>query len=212
MKQQEQYHNISSVLELFGEQASRTPDNTAVKVGGNRLSYQQMDRLSSKVARYLQKTMKVQKGDVVGVMLEREEYILPVIFGILRAGAVYLPIDPEFPESRVEFMLQDAGASVLFSRTKFLRRLKKSSPEAIDLNKEIQHILSIDGKAKVQLTRDDRAYIIYTSGSTGKPKGVIITHGGLLNVVDAMDQLYPLGENDNYLFKMCSLLLLEFAA
>ena len=201
MDKYEEYGYYQSVVSLFTKQAADMPDNTAVRVGEKRLSYGQMDRLSSRIASYLKQTMKLSKGAVVGVMLEREEYLLPVIFGIMRAGGVYLPIDPGFPESRISFMLQDAGADVLVSRTGFTNQLGASSFSIVDLNKDLQQILAMPNEEGVALQKCDHAYIMYTSGSTGIPKGVIISHGSLLNVVLAMDQLYPLEASDNYLFK-----------
>ncbi|MDR4943020.1 AMP-binding protein, partial [Bacillus wiedmannii] len=124
------------------------------------LTYQELHEKSNQVARYLQEK-GVGKGSLVGVLAQRCPDTIVNILGILKTGAAYVPVDPEYPQERIDYILNNSQCDLLLT------------PDVY--SKEDLHSCSIED-VKNESSPDDTAYIIYTSGSTGKPKGVIITH------------------------------------
>ena len=95
-------------MELFRAMAQQQPGAVAVKYGQTRLSYQELDELSDKYAAYLQEE-EASKGELIGLLLEREDQLIPAIYGILKAGCAYVPIDPHYPADRIATILEDSG-------------------------------------------------------------------------------------------------------
>jgi amino acid adenylation domain-containing protein len=165
----------SSVHEMFQEQASRTPDATAVIHGDAQLSYAELDSRSRRMAGLLA-SRQISRGHLVAVLLDRSVNLVVALLGILRSGAGYVPLSPHDPPSRMKFILRDSGASLVMTSA----RIHESS---LGDDVERERIIYVDegGAADVQahVMKRDIAYVIYTSGSTGKPKGVVIEHGAL---------------------------------
>ena len=184
-------HAIPSgtVLQLFAEQLRNNRDAAAVACGGESLSYAELDARSDQFGRYLQ-TLGIGPECVVGLCVQRSFGMVVGLLGILKAGAAYLPLDPNYPRQRLAYMVRNARATVLISEAGL----------AAALPQDVARIVRIDADWPVvtqqqRPVRDDRphqldpAYVIYTSGSTGAPKGVVVTHGGLLNYASwAIDQ------------------------
>jgi amino acid adenylation domain-containing protein len=164
---------------LFVEQAQTTPDAIAiVGLDGREWTYREADEESSQIARRLA-ARGVTTGSVVGVRMERSAETILALLAILKAGAVYLPLDPDYPADRLEFMVQDAGAALV------LEQLPTGGPEA-------DVVPSADPNRL--------AYIIYTSGTTGLPKGVAVTHAPAVNLAFARRACHdPLGPQDRVL-------------
>ena len=159
-----EYPKERCVHQLFEEQAARMPDKTAVIACDKTLTYRELDEEANRIAHGLIEK-GVEPGDIVAFMLPRRSYLIPAMFGILKAGAAYLPIDPDYPQERIDYMLKDSGAKMLLTEpevSNFLRYDHCDNP----------HIY-VDKMAKY--------CIIYTSGSTGKPKGCVLTHQGVCN-------------------------------
>lgn len=191
-----------NVINLFRQQALKTPENTALINEDLRLSYIELDRLSDNIAAYLKEKEGVKQGDLVGLLLEREAYLVPLIFGVLKAGAAYVPMDPDYPQDRVHAIIRDSGMKWVITRTGFIEKLAGSDSKNIDLDQSLSSITSFEGKPlETDIQDKDLAYVIYTSGSTGKPKGVMIEHHSIANVVRYLQRICPLNESDSYLFK-----------
>ncbi|MET1255844.1 amino acid adenylation domain-containing protein [Aliikangiella maris] len=167
--------------------AQKYADKIAAVAGEQHLSYVQLNNQSYQFARYLI-DCGVTKGTLVGVSLERNEKMLVVLLGILKAGATYVPLDPQFPADRIAYMIDDAQLSFVVTQSDFGGIFSR-----------VEHILLIDELAEkivtlsdtpfdAQVNSDDLAYIIYTSGSTGKPKGVMVHHGAMMNFLFSMAQ------------------------
>jgi len=173
------------VHQLFEEQAARTPDNTALVFNGSQLTYRQLNERSNQLARLLRQA-GIKPGCVAGILTHRSLDMIIGIMAILKAGGCYLPIDPDYPPERMEYMLEDSKADVLLTN-KVLASDIKYSGKVIDLKDEC--ISSMDsGNLENANTPGDLAYVMYTSGSTGKPKAVMIEHGALANYIDAIEQ------------------------
>jgi amino acid adenylation domain-containing protein len=191
-----------TVMHLFDSIVGQYPDNPAVICHGNTLTYRELKDASEGFAGYLQQR-GVRPGDLVGMMLRREESLIPVLFGILKCGAAYVPIDPEYPEDWIKSVIRDSGLKLLITRGSYPGVELSGVAEVIDLDQEPGgRMTGYSSMASgIRTGSSDLAYVIYTSGSTGQPKGVMIEHGSLLNMVVCMQECYPLEPDDRYLLK-----------
>ncbi|MDQ1353576.1 MAG: hypothetical protein QG657_3882, partial [Acidobacteriota bacterium] len=189
------YPSEKTIHQLFEEQVKKVPDHIAlvarevlekhekfsiqpvVEVRPISLSYRQLNEQSNRLAGLL-----IEKGvladNIVGIMMERSVEMIIGIMGILKAGGAYLPIDPELPQDRIDFMLKDSSAGILINET-----------EIRNLNFNVH-------ASKGDFCSSNLAYVIYTSGSTGNPKGVMIEHKAVVNFISAMTRIIPFKEND----------------
>ncbi len=169
-----------TVVDLFAKQAQATPDATAVVFGKERLSYQALEQQSNQLAHCLKQEKNLKQGDFVGVHLERSEQYIIAIFAILKVGAVYVPIDINYPSDRKQYMLDDASVRLLITDSKYMFDIDyyQGTLLAIDIEFDASNYRSAN---EWSVSPVDLAYVIYTSGSTGKPKGVLIEHQALMN-------------------------------
>ncbi len=159
--------------EHFEAQVSRTPDSVAVVFEGASLTYRELDRKANQLARYL-RSLGVGPNDLVAICMERSLELVIALLGTLKSGGAYVPIDPDYPKERVDFMLEDVGGLVL-SQSEIAKALgiDESATRAICLDADWGTISTFaDTTLERVNTSDDLAYVIYTSGSTGKPKGL----------------------------------------
>ncbi len=172
-----EYPREKTLVNLFEEQVSASASKVAVVFEDKKLTYEELNKRSNQVAWSLLK-QGVNKEIPVPIFIERSAEMLIGMLGILKAGAAYVPIDPEYPADRISFMLEDTAATLVISSKKSRTKLPASS---------IVNVIEIDGdnstlgdmpihNPAVDITSRNLAYIIYTSGSTGKPKGVMIEH------------------------------------
>ncbi|MGP3963943.1 amino acid adenylation domain-containing protein [Nonomuraea sp. 3N208] len=174
-------------------QAARTPDAVAVRFEGRSLSYGELDAAADRVAHTL-RGLGVGPGSVVAVCAERSLELLPGLLGVLKAGAAYLPIDPDYPPDRVAFMLADAAPVALLTQSRIRPALPHTTAITLDLD-DPDVWTGVPGPLP-DVRPDDVAYVIYTSGSTGRPKGVANTHGGIANRLAWMQERYRLDDAD----------------
>ena len=158
-------------------QARRRPDQVAVEVGGRTLTYAELEARADGVARALV-ARGVRPGDRVGIALDRSLDLIPTLLGVHRAGAAYVPLDPDYPEDRLAFIREDADLVLL-----------------------LDHAPEDPGGPAVPAADDGDAlaYVIYTSGSTGRPKGVCVRHRSLVHLLDAMARTPGLDAGDRVL-------------
>ena len=192
------YPKDKTVYELFEEQAERTPNNIAVVFEDKELTYKELNERANQLARVLREK-GVKEETIVGIMVERSLEMIIGIMAILKAGGAYLPIDPNYPMSRINYMLDDSSANMLLTQNKFKNSFKYNG-EVIDLEDEFIYQGDSLNLKKVSNV-NNLAYVIYTSGSTGKPKGVMIEHHSLVNRLKWMQKEYPINENDTILQK-----------
>jgi len=204
------YSKDKCLHELFVHQVAIHSENTAVVCGDEELTYQQLYERSQKVALYLQ-SLGVKPDSVVGLCLERSLEMMAGIMGIEQAGGAYLPVEPGYPDDRLEYMLQDSQAVVVLTQERFKNRIKSllmDGVKLIALDKQWPEISQRAAalKAKATELRQDvqprnLSYLIYTSGSTGKPKGVLVEHRALVNRLHWMQKRYGLKAADVVLQK-----------
>ena len=179
------YPRDKTVVDLFIEQASRTPEGVAVVYGDERITYRQLDERSNQVGHYLRERHGVVEETLVGICMERGVEMLVGLLGILKAGGAYVPVDPDYPGDRIGYMLLDSGTRVVLSSEQSLGVIPR------EYGGEIVSVdglwSTIGGMAKSGLVSSLKphhlAYVIYTSGSTGRPKGVMIEHSSLVNLI-----------------------------
>ncbi|MHA7702014.1 amino acid adenylation domain-containing protein [Mycobacterium sp. ML4] len=162
----------ASIPALFAAQVSRLPDAVALSFDGHSLSYREIDEASNRLA-HLLRDRGIGPGDAVGVFLQRCPEAIVAILAVLKSGAAYLPIDPNHPDARVEFIIGDATPAAVITKTGLASRLDRPGPVIIDVDDPTISI-SYPPDALPLPTADNIAHIIYTSGTTGVPKGVAI--------------------------------------
>jgi amino acid adenylation domain-containing protein len=190
----------TTVHQLFSRQTSRTPDKVALTTGpagAGHMTYSFLDRQAGILAAELREN-GVGPGTVSALMMERSLSMMVAIFGILKSGACYLPVDPKYPEKRIRFMLEDSRTALLLCRVGHAGLNVKTLwleegaplPEPPDPNVE-----TVEGSSS------SPAYAIYTSGSTGRPKGVLVEHGSIINRLWWVQDAYAPEAGDVWLQK-----------
>ena len=189
-----EYPKDKTITELFEEQAKKTPNDVAVVFGDNKLTYKEVNEKANQLARYLREEKNIKPNDIVGVMLPRSIELISTLIGVLKSGACYIPIDPTYPEKRIEYMLENSDAKFLLTNEELFPKLNFENIICIDYNND-----EIYSKLNTNFLNtnnpQDLAYIIYTSGSTGNPKGVKITNQNLCNFVFAIKEKIDFSAN-----------------
>ncbi|MDQ1352313.1 MAG: hypothetical protein QG657_2619 [Acidobacteriota bacterium] len=191
-----EYPRNKTIHRLFQDQVEKSPDRIAVFVGPARavglvghvgqvgLTYKKLNKQSDRMAGLLI-AKSVQGGDIVGIMLPRSVEMIIGILAILKAGGAYLPIDPDYPQERIDYMLRDSGTEVLLAAEEFLNKI------IVNCQLLIVNCKLLKGRPRRGLHHSSfiihhpshLSYIIYTSGSTGKPKGVMVEHRSVVRLV-----------------------------
>jgi amino acid adenylation domain-containing protein len=185
----------------FEQRVRSAPDATALIYRASQLSYAELDLRATVVATLLQ-GRGVGRGSIVGICLQRSTEMVVGLFAILKAGAAYMPIDPDFPEQRVAYMLDNARAGLVLTLSACVPMLARHQVEVIALD-ELGYDRPADAGSilGVAVTPTDPAYVIFTSGSTGQPKGVVVSHGAIHNRLQWMQERYRLTEQDRVMQK-----------
>lgn len=182
--------------ELFAEQAARSPEAVAVVSENGSMSYGELERRSNQLAHELI-AAGAEPGGLVGMCLERSLELPVAMLAVLKAGAAYVPIDPSYPPRRQEFMLADAGASILLTETRFLGVASTEGMTIVCVDADRERIAGRPAEPPgVAGDCERRAYVIYTSGSTGLPKGVEIAHRSVANLIVHMRERPGLTADD----------------
>jgi amino acid adenylation domain-containing protein len=195
-----EYNKHLCLHQKFEQQVAKTPKAAALIYNDQTLTYEELNQHANRLANHL-----IDKGvnieDKIGVCQERSLELIISILGIHKAGATYVPIDPGYPEDRMQMILEDANPKHILT--------KKNSSSNIPANFSkifVDNILSEplsdnESQPNVNVNSNNLAYIIFTSGSTGRPKGVMIEHHSVINKIEWMQYQHPLKENDTLLLK-----------
>ncbi|MBC8756864.1 amino acid adenylation domain-containing protein [Kordia sp. YSTF-M3] len=158
------YSNNTTILNLIETQIKKSPEAVAILNKEKSITYNTLHNTYTNLAYYLLKKYAINPGDFVGIKLKRDEKLVSTIIAILKLGAVYVPIDMNYPQERIAYIEKDSACKIVITE-ELLQDFEKSNGD--EFEGELPEII---------LNPDDLAYLIYTSGSTGKPKGVMITH------------------------------------
>ncbi|MGD2087201.1 MAG: amino acid adenylation domain-containing protein [Candidatus Aminicenantes bacterium] len=208
------YPQNKTLHQLFAEQVEKKPDQMAVigcvkekptrVTGEQHLSYRQLNEKSNQVARFL-KEKGVGANRIVGVMIERSPLMMVGLMAILKSGGAYLPINPQYPEDRINYILEDAQVEILIKTSSNFGFSQKGQQERglLVLNiEDLEFGLVSNFQFRIlDLKSSNLAYVIYTSGSTGKPKGVMVEHHSVVNRLNWMQKKYPITGRDVILQK-----------
>ena len=172
-----------TALEGFAERAQASPGSIAIVTEEGELTYGELDDQSSRLAHFLTSEYSLGRGDAVGILSDRSERWVIGLLAVLKAGGVYLPLDPEYPQERLRFMIDDANVRALLVHSEHLPLLTDFwTIPMVALDFQLAALDPSPPRQPFAVGSDDPAYIIYTSGSTGVPKGVVLRHRGLLNM------------------------------
>ncbi|QYK66039.1 non-ribosomal peptide synthetase [Paenibacillus sp. S02] len=205
------YEDHVTIPDLFARQVAITPQQTAIYEYGSSITYAELEEQANRMARLLH-AAGVRPNQRVAVVAERGIELLVAIFGVLKAGAAYVPIDPDYPKKRVQYMLRDSACGVLITESAKLQAMLGDLPESmttvvcLDETKMRADRLKVyqrsdwerqeQGSWACPAGENDLAYLIYTSGSTGDPKGVMMTHKAVLNTLFWLQDTFCLTAED----------------
>lgn len=192
-----------NIQQLFEAQVENTPERVALKfVSGSKeeiLSYADLNRRVNCTANYLRK-IGVGPEILVGIFFERSIDLIVGILGVIKAGGIYVPLSPNFPDDRISYMIDDTDLPIILTHEHLEHRLSQGERLVICLDRDWDVIAQGAQTNPVNLTKGNAlAYVIYTSGSTGLPKGVMVHHKGLANFTLAMKERYSLVSEDRVL-------------
>ncbi|WP_254172056.1 non-ribosomal peptide synthetase [Planktothrix agardhii] len=185
------YPDEKCIHQLFEEQVERTPDAVAVVFENESLTYGELNNRANQLAHYLCQNYQIKPDTLVGICVERSLEMIIGILGILKAGAAYLPLDPEYPQERLSFMLEDSQVKVLVTQAKLVESIPEHQAQLVCLDTDWEKIAqNITSNPENKSEPENLTYIIYTSGSTGKPKGVLVNHANVVRLFAATDSWY----------------------
>ncbi|MVT11418.1 non-ribosomal peptide synthetase [Chitinophaga tropicalis] len=177
------YPGNKTLTDLFEDQVERTPHLPAVVYDGITLTYSELNEKANQLAAYLRDHYRVMPDNLVAIKLDRSEWLIIAILGVLKSGAAYLPVDPAYPQERIDYILQDSNCCLLIDEGE-LAKFRREEEQYSTAN------LSPAG------TTGNLAYVIYTSGSTGRPKGVMIEHGTIVNTILSQREIFDIRKGE----------------
>ncbi|PGV75242.1 non-ribosomal peptide synthetase [Bacillus cereus] len=191
-----EYPRNRTIHQLFEEQVCRTPNQLAAVYENEKITYEELNKRANQLARRLQEK-GVQPNQLIGIMVERSIEMIVGILGILKSGGAYVPIDPEYPKERIEYILKDSNVNILLTQNSLLENVQYKG-SVLNLNEEENYSLNVSNLEFLGHP-SDLAYVIYTSGTTGKPKGVMVEHHGLCNLKEYFKEKIKMSEEDRVL-------------
>jgi len=195
-----EYSSDKTIHELFEEQVERVPDNIAVMYGDIELTYRELNERANQLANYLREAGEIAPDTLIGLCLDRNEYMLIAILTVLKSGGAYVPMDASYPDERIKYILEDAGTKVVLTNKLYQQKLEDLSANIAgakicvlaidDVNVQKQLIAQSIVSPSIKAPSTNLAYVIYTSGTTGNPKGVMIEHRAYVATIDCVKDLY----------------------
>lgn len=191
--------------DLFLKQVNLTPENTAVVSNNIKYSYSEIKTMSEKISDYIKLHISTE-NKIIAVMFEPSHLYIVSIIGILFAGCSFIPVSPEYPKKRIEFIIQSSNAALLITLSN-LQHLVTDFKTQIIFIEDILN-MNLPGQKQIFFKADDPVYIIYTSGTTGEPKGVVIQNKSLVNLCFWHNSFYNIKPEDrisvyiNFIFDM----------
>lgn len=172
------YENEKNIIDLFYEQAEKTPDSIALVFENVSLTYKELNEQTNRLASYLRNKYSITSDDLVGIKLERSEKLIVAILGVLKSGAAYVPIDINYPQERIAYIEKDSNCKVVIDANEFKIFDQEQSKLAGD-------------NLNLRIPDSSLIYLIYTSGSTGIPKGIMMEHASMYNLIKFHNNQFP---------------------
>ena len=179
---------LNTLIHLFEKQVAKNPQKTALIFQEKKFSFGELNEISNQLGVYLRSTHNIKSDDLIAVKLERSEWLIISLLGILKSGAAYVPIDPDFPQERIDFILNDSQCKTLIDEEAIKLFLSQKNKY------DTKNISSIN-------TTNDLAYVLYTSGTTGNPKGCMLEHKSVVNRISWQWHQFNYTTNDVILQK-----------
>jgi len=191
----------------FEFQVEKTPLSTAIVCSGakgnNRYSYKDLNERANSLANYLIQTGNSPKN-IIGIFLNRSFDMIVALLGVLKAGSIFLPLDPFYPEDRLSYMVQDSKVKIILTQKEFEKKVSSYGTDLLFLDSDWGKVESsnkdYEGRSEFSnISPEDTAYVMYTSGSTGQPKGVMVPHRAVVNHNLAVIEAFKLTSEDRIL-------------
>lgn len=190
-----EYPKDKTVVDLFCKRVEEKPDMQILIAKDAKLTYKEINIQANRIANFLI-YRGIEPRDCVSILLPRKSYIMGTLFGILKAGAAYLPISLDFPDERINYIIKDSGSRYIVTTKEIASKQSFSSENVICIDEMLD--FEDDSNPVINPMPNDYSYFIYTSGSTGQPKGTILTHKGLMNFcinnVDICERIHKVEE------------------
>ncbi|MCW8928795.1 MAG: amino acid adenylation domain-containing protein [Gammaproteobacteria bacterium] len=201
-------HSNSCLHHLFEQWAIQNPEQRAVVYDNEHITYKELNQRANQLAHFLLDEILVNKSieekQFVGIFIDRSIDMVVAILAALKAGTAYVPMDPSYPDERIQYMIKDSQASIILTKQKLNNRLtclSSSNHNALDifcLDSQFEVVNNYPSEnVLLDITSDRLAYMIYTSGSTGQPKGVLCHHKGLVNLINDYNHKKPINPGDH---------------
>ncbi|KOS62277.1 amino acid adenylation domain-containing protein [Lysinibacillus agricola] len=193
------YDKSKTIPEVFYQAANQFTERIALSFNGGMMTYRQLNEQSNQIAHMLVAS-GLQKGDYVAIVMERSKETVVGLLGVLKAGGIYVPIDPSYPKERCQYLLNDTGASFILTKNEYTQLINELihndslSRTVFTMNR--MEIAFPKENIHRDLSPTDLAYIIYTSGSTGQPKGVMLKHEAVINLITDNQRIYQATKAD----------------
>jgi amino acid adenylation domain-containing protein/non-ribosomal peptide synthase protein (TIGR01720 family) len=187
------YAPEETLLTLFEKQVKQIPGAIALVAAGKKFTYAALDEISTNFAHYIQKQYQVTKGSLIGIQLDRDEWSVISMLGIIKSGCAYVPIAPDMPTHIKEHIISDTQLRLLITTTSYLSDLDFYTGAVMKVDNGFD--ASDCEESAIEVTPSDLAYIIFTSGSTGLPKGVMIEQGQIVNTILSQIDYFNLNES-----------------
>ncbi|RLB94441.1 MAG: hypothetical protein DRH26_01240 [Deltaproteobacteria bacterium] len=189
----------SCIHHLIEIQASLNKDTTAVTDPENNMTYGELNIYANQIANLLIKLGAMPEKKVV-LMLEQDADLIAIILGVLKSGSAYVPLDPDYPDERINFIIDDCAPQIIITLKVHEHRINSKNARVILFDKEMAQIRGMDTEnPDTVIAPENMAYIIYTSGSTGKPKGVMVEHSSLVGFTRSASEIYDIRAHDRVL-------------
>jgi len=182
----------NSIKNIFENQVLKNPSSTAVVYNKKTLTYEQLNEKAEKLSLLLRKK-NIKNNDIVGIMAERSFDLIVALIAVIKSGAAFLLIDPEYPLARQKYMLENSDAKILLTQEKLFERSKSISNSILDINNNEKVDKIVDN---ISVSPEDLLYVVYTSGTTGNPKGVMVNNKNLVFYLESYLKLFKLGNQD----------------
>ena len=188
--------DVRCLHQMFEAAAARTPQSVAVSCDGETLTYEELNRRANRIAHHL-RSLGVDRESLVGICLDASPDLVAAIVGVLKAGAAYVPIDPESPAARTRIIVEDAASRVVVTTERRRDLFDEAACRIVSLDRDADALsAAADANPGVPATPEQLAYVIFTSGSTGRPKGVAVTHANVSRLFSATEPWFRFGAED----------------